>query len=69
MRAERLEQLPTVIKTPMLICAVDPGTEVTIPSGKFKLMAGDKVTLTAATSDLIALIKKMESAPAENTQT
>ncbi len=55
----RLEQLPTVIKTPMLICAVDRNGEVTIPSGKFKLMAGDKVTLTAATSDLIALIKKM----------
>ncbi len=54
-----LDKLENVIRLKALICAVDRGGEVTIPSGRFQLLAGDKITVTAAANDLALLIKRL----------
>lgn len=43
----------------VLVCAVERGDEVFIPSGASALEAGDKITVTAATNDLTRLIKNL----------
>ncbi|MBR0466784.1 MAG: Trk system potassium transporter TrkA [Clostridia bacterium] len=43
-----------------LICAVGRGDEVYIPGGDFKLMAGDKIGLTAETSEIEKLLKQLD---------
>lgn len=43
----------------VLICAVERGESVTIPNGGFVLEAGDRITVTAARTDLAALIKSL----------
>lgn len=52
-----LVQLPALVKTTALICAVDRNGQITIPSGSFVLEAGDKITLVASAKDLVKLIK------------
>ena len=43
----RLVDLPSVTKTEVLVCAVERGDEVSIPSGQSVLHAGDKISIVA----------------------
>lgn len=52
-----LEELSRKLKMHMLVCAVERGEDVTIPSGSFRLQAGDIITITAAAYELAALLK------------
>ncbi len=54
-----LEQLYTVAGVKVLVCTVERGDQVFIPSGSFRLQAGDKITVTAARSSLTRLIKNL----------
>lgn len=51
-----LKDLHRVAGSNVLICAVDRGGEVTIPTGDFRLEVGDKITVTAASTNLAKLI-------------
>lgn len=55
----KLERFYEIAKVKVLVCAVDRSGEITIPSGRFELAAGDKLTVTAATSDLADLLKNL----------
>lgn len=55
-----LSDLYQAIKVNVLVCAVDRGHEVFIPSGNFKLQAGDQIYVTAPAVDLMALVKALE---------
>jgi len=43
----------------VLICAVERDGEVFIPNGHFVLQAGDRISVTAARSELVSLIRKL----------
>ena len=43
----------------VLVCAVDRGGTVTIPQGNFRLEEGDKITVTAANTDLALLLHNL----------
>ena len=55
-----LKELPKVIGVSVLICAVTRDGKITIPTGDFKLEAGDKITVTAAATNLAKLISKLD---------
>lgn len=55
-----LKELPRTLGLSVLICAVNRGGKITIPTGEFKLEAGDKITVTAASTNLAKLIDKLE---------
>ena len=55
----RLKQIPEVLKTRVLICAVMRGSEVTLPSGDFELKAGDRIYMTAPASDLSGILRRL----------
>lgn len=54
-----LSKLESVARVKTLVCAVERGDTVTIPRGDFVLRAGDKVSVTAATGDLVTLIDNL----------
>ena len=58
----RLAAIAPKLGLHMLICAVLRGEELTIPDGSFRLMAGDKIYITAAHAELGKLYKKMSDA-------
>ena len=54
-----LKNLASVVKTPMLICAVKRGDEVIIPGGNFVIELGDRLHFTASRSNLSAIFKAL----------
>lgn len=54
-----LKDLIRVTGVSVLVCAVDRGGEVTIPVGDFRLEVGDKITVTAATTNLAKLMDNL----------
>jgi len=50
---------PTLLGVRALICAVERGGDVTIPNGRFVLRGGDRITVTAARTDLALLMKRL----------
>lgn len=58
-----LSELYKTVKVQVLVCAVERGGEVTIPTGAFVLQAGDKIYVTAATNLLADLIKNLGIIP------
>ncbi len=54
-----LKDLLRVTGVSVLVCAVDRGGKVSIPVGDFRLEAGDKITVTAATTDLAKLMSNL----------
>lgn len=59
LNGKKLYEVAATLGLRVLICAVERGDKVTIPNGSFTLMAGDKITVTAARNDLAALIKSL----------
>ncbi len=53
----RLDKLEDAIGMKILVCTVERDGEITIPTGNFQLELGDKITITAPTKALGALIK------------
>ncbi|MDO4564946.1 MAG: Trk system potassium transporter TrkA [Clostridia bacterium] len=57
-----LNQLPALFKQTALICAVDRGGDIAIPSGSFVLKPEDKITIVAPAKDLVKLMKLLNIA-------
>ena len=55
----RLDHLGEVSKVKMLLCAVEREGRVIIPKGNFVLQEGDKISVTAPTSQLSTIIKDL----------
>ena len=55
----KLSDIKSKLDTALLICAVQRGEEVFIPTGNFAIKAGDKVHFTAARHDLSAVFKAL----------
>lgn len=55
----RLADLRKTFNTAMLVCAVQRGDEVIIPSGNFVIEAGDKIHFTASKLDLPKVFKTL----------
>ncbi len=56
---ESLISIRKKLETKVLICAVQRGEEVIIPSGKFVIEEGDKINVTADTSSLNSFISEL----------
>lgn len=54
-----LFELPRKVKVRVLVCVIDRGGEIFIPDGSFRLQAGDKISVTAAATELIALVRNI----------
>lgn len=54
-----LSELPKRLKHKILICAVERGCDVFIPTGNFLLKVGDKISVTAPTRDLTDLVRSI----------
>ena len=52
-----LSELYKSLRVHVLVCAVERENNVYIPDGRFTLQAGDHIYVTAATSDLLSLLK------------
>ncbi len=61
----KLLDLYKIVRIKVLVCAVDRGGEVTIPTGDFILKEGDHIYVTAAASDLTILLKNLGITPKE----
>ncbi len=55
----KLRDLRKTFNTPMLVCAVQRGEEVIIPSGNFEIAAGDKIHFTASKLALPKVFKTL----------
>lgn len=55
----RLLDLYKIVKVKVLVCAVKRGSQVVIPDGNFTLLEGDRLYVTASTSDLARLIRSL----------
>lgn len=55
----RLSELAGKVKVKVLVCAVQRGGEVHIPSGNYVLRAGDKIYVIAPTTELIGLMSSL----------
>lgn len=58
----QLKDFHKVTGVNVLVCAVDRCGQVTIPVGNFRLEAGDKITVTAANTDLAKLMANLKLA-------
>ncbi len=56
---KKLYEASSILGLRVLICAVERDGVVSIPNGGFTLMAGDRITVTAARVDLAVLIKSL----------
>ena len=56
----KLMDLRNKINAKFLICVVQRGEDVYIPSGNFQLMAGDKIGLTASPSEIQKLMRSLK---------
>jgi len=54
---KRLDQLGDILRRRAIICAVNRGGEVVIPSGPFELHAEDKLTISASSREMPLLIR------------
>lgn len=59
LRGVRLMQMNSIVKCKVLVCAVLRDGNAMIPGGHFVLEAGDRIFVTAPTSDLSALLKNL----------
>lgn len=59
LNGKKIYEAASTLGLRVLICAVERGNEVFIPNGGFTLLAGDKITVTAARNNLVALIKSL----------
>lgn len=55
----KLSQLYHLVKVKVLVCAVERGNNVYIPDGNFLLAPGDRLSVTASSSDLAKLIRNL----------
>ena len=55
----QLKEFHKVTGVNVLVCAVDRASAVTIPVGDFRLEEGDKITVTAANTDLAKLMSRL----------
>lgn len=60
LRNVALMDMSSVIKCRVLVCAVLRGGQAMAPSGNFVLQEGDRIFVTAPTSDLAKLLKNLE---------
>ena len=58
----QLKDFQKVTGLNVLVCAVVRNRKIVIPTGDFKLELGDKITVTAATTNLAKLISKLDLA-------
>lgn len=56
----KLMELRNKFKAKFLVCAVQRGEDVYIPSGNFQLMPGDKIGLTASPSEVQKLMRALK---------
>lgn len=56
---KKLLELGRVTKVQVLVCAVQRGEEVFIPTGTFQLEEGDKISVTGSEQNLIALVRRL----------
>ncbi len=54
-----LKNLPSVLKTRVLICAVMRGNGITLPGGDFELQAGDRIYMTAPARELSNILRNL----------
>ncbi len=54
----RIDQISDMLKRRALICVVDRGGKIFIPSGQFTIFSEDKLTIMAATAELPDLIRR-----------
>jgi len=57
--SKRLPEIAKVLGVRVLICAVERGTEVIIPDGRFEIALGDKLYVTAPARHLVELVKTL----------
>ena len=55
----KLKELPAVLKTRVLICAVMRGSGITLPGGDFELKAGDRIYMTAPARELSGILRRL----------
>lgn len=55
----RLFQMEHLVKVKVLVCVVERGNQVFIPDGNFLLQPGDRLSVTASSSDLTKLIRSL----------
>lgn len=55
---KRLDQMPLILNKKALICTIDRGGEVFVPSGSTELKTGDKLSISSATADLPFLLSR-----------
>ena len=55
-----LRELLQLTKIPVLVCAVERGSEVFIPAGDFQLRTGDSIYVTGTYSNLAAFVQKLD---------
>ena len=60
LEGKRIMDVTDILGLHVLVCAVERGDQVFIPNGRFELKANDRVTVTAARSDLAKLIKSLD---------
>ena len=56
---KKLEQIASMLNKKSLICTVEREGEVFVPSGSTVLEAGDKISMSAATSDLLFVLRRL----------
>jgi trk system potassium uptake protein TrkA len=59
LNGKQLSELPRLLKQRILICAVKRGEETTIPTGAFRLQAGDELLVTAPATELSRLMEHL----------
>lgn len=57
-----LRELTQITKTQVLVCAVERGSQVEIPSGDFQLRAGDNIYVTGSYHNLASFVQKLNFA-------
>ena len=59
LKNKKLSEIAPVLGSRVLICAAERDGEVTIPNGSFVLQEGDRITVTAARTEMATIVKKM----------
>ena len=57
---ETLISLAKKLNTKFLICAVERGDEVIIPTGNFKIEKGDRINVTTESESIVELLKELK---------
>ena len=55
----KLKQISAVLKTRVLICAVQRGSSITLPDGEFELKADDRIYMTAPARELGGILREL----------